>query len=47
MLEVVDFFFVILRQMWDVITDSWILSIGVLISCIGIVIDLIKAGEED
>lgn len=47
MIQVIDFFFDTLRQLWDVITDSWILSIGVLISCIGLVIDLIKASEED
>ena len=47
MLQVVDFFFQILGQMWTVITDSWILSMSVLIACIGLVIDLVKASEQD
>ena len=47
MIEVIDFFFRILRQLWTVITDSWILSMSVLIACIGLVIDLVKASEQD
>lgn len=47
MIQVVDFFFSILGQLWDAILDSWILSMCVLTACIGLVIDLVKASEQD
>lgn len=47
MVQVVDFFFTILGQLWDAILDSWILSMAVLTSCIALVIDLVKASEQD
>lgn len=47
MLQVIDFFFTVLGQLWDVILDSWILSMSVLTACIALVIDLVKASEQD
>ena len=47
MIQIIDFFFTVLRQLWTAITDSWILSMSVLIACIGLVIDLVKAREQD
>lgn len=47
MIQVIDFFFTVLRQLWTVILNSWILSMSVLIACIGLVIDLVKASEQD
>lgn len=47
MIQVIDFFFTVLRQLWTAILNSWILSMSVLIACIGLVIDLVKASEQD
>lgn len=47
MTDVIDFFFTTLGQLWSVITASWVLSMAVLITVIGWVIDLVRASKQD
>lgn len=43
---VINFFFDIVGDLWDLITDYWILSIFVLITVLGFIVDLIKKSRE-
>lgn len=43
---VINFFFSMLGDLWDLITDYWILSVFVLITVLGFIVDLVKRSRE-
>lgn len=43
---VINFFFSMMSDLWDLITDYWILSVFVLITVLGFIVDLIKKSRE-
>lgn len=47
MIDVVDFFFQLLNDLWTCITSYWVLSIAVLITVIGWIVDLVKSTKQD
>lgn len=46
MIEITDFAFVILNQLWTLIISNWILSFGVLLALIGWVVSLINGSRQ-
>lgn len=44
--DIVDFYFQIANQLWAVIINQWILSIGILIVLIGWVITLVNGSRQ-
>lgn len=47
MQDIVDFYFQIANQLWNVIVSQWILSIGILIVLIGWVITLVNGSRQN
>lgn len=47
MTDVIDFFFQILGDLWSLISSYWILSMCVLITVIGWVVDLVRGTRQD
>lgn len=47
MTDVIDFFFDLMRQFWALISAYWILSMSVLITVIGWVVDLVRGSRQD
>lgn len=47
MTDVIDFFFDLMRQFWTLISAYWILSMSVLITVIGWVVDLVRGSRQD
>ena len=43
---VINFFFDIVGDLWTLITDYWILSVFVLITVLGFIVDLVKNSRE-
>lgn len=46
MTEVINFFFSLISSVWQVIKSQWIISIFVLISIFGFIVDLIIKSRE-
>lgn len=47
MTDVIDFFFQILGDLWTLISSYWLLSMGVLITVISWVVDLVRGTRQD
>lgn len=47
MIQVIDFAFIILSDIWNLILAHWLLSISVLIILLNWVISLVKGSTQD
>ena len=47
MLDVIDFFFGLLRQIWSLIVANWLFAIGFLLLVLNWVISLINGTSHD
>lgn len=47
MTDIIDFLFWILRNVWTLIVSSWILSFGVIVSIIGLIVNLYASSREE
>lgn len=47
MIQVTDFFFTILGNLWSLILSSWVLSISILIILLNWVISLVNGSRQD
>ena len=47
MTQVIDFFFEVIGNLWNLITTYWILSMSVLITVISWVVDLVRGTRQD
>lgn len=47
MTEIIDFIFVCLKSIWNLIVSSWVLSMPFLLAILALVVGLIRASRED